>query len=157
MSRDITLASLQSLYRQETDDVFLILLTIDHGSLSAPIRVTSDSVDTVSRGESFVAFPFDLSLPEDSETLSATAKLQIDNIDRQIIAAMRQMTTMPTVLLEIIRAAAPDIVEASFPDFRLSQIQYDALTISGELTIEDFTAEPYPSGVFGPANFSGLF
>ncbi len=157
MSRTLTLSTIQALNAQETDDVFLILLTIDHASLSSPIRVTSDIVDTLSRSNNFTAFPFDLSLPEDSEALSANARLQIDNVDRTIISSVRTMTSSPNILMEIVRAANPDTVEASFPDFKMHNIQYDAFTVTGELTIEDFTAEPYPSGVFTPAGFPSLF
>ena len=157
MSRALTLSALQAVNAQETDEVFLVLLTLAHDSLIQPVRVTSDAVDTLSRGESFIAYPFDLSLPEDSEALTATAHLSIDNVDRVIIAALRGLQDSPAVTVEIVRAAAPDTVEAVFPDFRLSEIQYDAATVTGTLTIEDFTAEPYPAVVFAPAGFPGLF
>jgi len=157
MSRPLTLAALKAVNAQETDEVFLVLLTIAHDSLIQPIRVTSDSVETLSRGDSFVAYPFDLSLPEDSEALTAMAHLSIDNVDRTIIAAMRGLQDSPALTVEIVRAAEPDTVEAVFPDFRLSEIQYDAATVTGILTIEDFTAEPYPAAVFAPAGFPGLF
>ncbi|TVQ82100.1 MAG: DUF1833 domain-containing protein [Micavibrio sp.] len=157
MSRSLSLSALDALNAQETGEVFLILLTIDHPSLSAPLRVTHDRRNTESRGEVFVAFPFDLELPEDSETLSAQARLSIDNIDRSIVAALRSIDGAPSVLLEVVRAADPDTVEAAFPDFRLTNVQYDALGVTGDLSIEDFTAEPYPAAVFSPSGFPGLF
>ena len=157
MSRPLTLSALKAVNAQQTDEVFVILLTLAHDGLSQPVRVTSDAVDTVSRGENFIAYPFDLSLPEDSEALTATAHLSIDNVDRVIIAALRGLQDSPSVTVEIVRAADPDTVEAVFPDFRLSEIQYDAATVTGRLTIEDFTAEPYPAAVFAPAGFPGLF
>lgn len=157
MSRPLTLSALQAVNAQETGEVFAVLLTLAHDSLAQPLRVTSDSVNTVSRGDVFVAYPFDLSLPEDSEALTATAHLSIDNVDRMIVAALRGLQDSPAVTVEIVRAAAPDTVEAVFPDFRLSEIQYDAARVTGILTIEDFTAEPYPAGVFAPAGFPGLF
>lgn len=157
MSRPLTLAALKAVNAQETDEVFLVLLTLAHESLIQPLRVTSDAVNTISRGEVFTAYPFDLSLPEDSEALTATAHLSIDNVDRVIVAALRGLQDSPSVTVEIVRASAPDIVEAVFPDFRLSEIQYDAATVTGVLTIEDFTAEPYPAAVFTPAGFPGLF
>lgn len=157
MSRNLSLSAINAINSEETDEVFLILLTISHASLATPIRVTSDNVDTVSRGNLFVAYPFELSLPEDSETLSARASLKIDNVDRSIIASIRNMNNSPDILMEIIRAASPDIVEASFPDFKMTNISYDVLTVSGDLTIEDFTAEPYPADRFAPAYFPSLF
>ena len=58
---------------------------------------------------------------------------------------------------EIVRRAAPDVVEARFDDFRFTNISYDSQTVSGDLGVEDFTAEPYPAGQFSPALFPGLF
>lgn len=157
MSRSVSSLTRQALYAAETDEVFLILLTLNHPDLSVPIRVTSDSVTTASRGHDFVAFPFDLILPDDQDNRSPRARLVIDNIDRQIVQAVRALTSAPTVLIEIIRAAAPDTVEAQFVDFKLTNVSYDAHRVEGNLTIEDFTAEPFPAASFSPSLFPGLF
>ncbi len=157
MSRILSEQARQSLYAPETEDIFLILLTISHEGMSGPVRVTSDAVDTVSRGNSFVPFPFDLVLPDDQENRSPRARLVIDNIDRQIVQALRDIATAPAVLIEIVRAADPDVVEARFVDFRLTNVSYDAFRVEGDLTIEDFTSEPFPAAIFSPNLFPGLF
>jgi hypothetical protein len=102
-----------------------------------------------------VAFPFEITLPNDDDG-QISARLSIDNTDRQIVAAVRQMSSYAAVNIKIIRADAPDTVEAEFPDFRLSNVNYDAATVSGDLTIEDFTQEPFPAETFSPAKFPGL-
>jgi len=157
MSRDISLTARQALHAAETDEVFIVLLTIDHADLSAPIRVSSDAVDTVSRGDTFVAFPFELTLPEDSDDRPPRARLRIDNVDRRIVLAIRSIGSTPSVKIEIVRGADPDTVEAVFPDFCLRDLRYDALTVEGTLTLEAFIAEPYPARIFSPAEFPGLF
>lgn len=157
MSRDVSLSLREAVNAPETGEVFLVLLTIDHPDLGAPIRVTSDAVDTVSRGETFVAFPFELTLPEDGEDRPPRARLRIDNVDRRIVQAVREIASAPTVLMEVVRAADPDTVEAAFPEFRLRDVSYDALVVEGELSLESFLAEPYPAGIFSPAEFPGLF
>lgn len=157
MSRSISSATRQAFYAGETGETFLVLLTLSHAGMEAPIRVTSDAVTTVSRGNSFVPFPFDLILPDDEDNRAPRAKLVIDNVDRQIVQAVRGLSSAPTVLIEIIRAAAPDTVEAQFVDFRLTNVSYDAQRVEGVLTIEDFTAEPFPAATFSPGLFPGLF
>lgn len=157
MSRTLSSQSLSALNAPETQDAFLVLLTISHADLASPIRVTSDAVDTSSRGNAFVAFPFELSLPDDEEGKSPRARLVIDNVDRSIVRTVRGLTSSPTVLIEIVRTAAPDIVEAKFEDFRFTDISYDSRAVEGDLTIEDFTAEPYPAASFSPSLFPGLF
>ena len=157
MSRSVSLAMQQAINASETGDVFIVLLTLSHASLAVPIRVSSDAVNTTSRGNTFIAFPFNLTLPDDTDTASPHAKLIIDNIDRSIVLAVRSITTAATLLIEIVRAAAPDTVEASFADFQLTNISYDAMLVSGDLTVENFTAEPFPSATFSPSLFGGLF
>lgn len=157
MSRSITPETQAALFAPETDETFLMLLTIDHPALSQPLRVCNDGVDVTSRGEVFTAFPFSLSLPDDEDGRPPRARLAIDNVDRQIVQAVRSLVSSPTVFIEIIRAAAPDVVEARFEDFRFTNISYDSNLVEGDLTIEDFTTEPYPAASFTPSLFPGLF
>lgn len=157
MSRNLTPETRRALFSAETDDAFLILLTFTHADLAEPIRVSSDAVYTTSRGNLFAAYPFDLTLPDDDEDRAPRARLTIDNVDRQIVVALRALAQSPVLTLEIVRAAAPDVVEAVFPDFRLRNVRYDSTTVQAELTLEDFTAEPYPTASFSPSLFPGMF
>ncbi|MBI3441731.1 MAG: DUF1833 family protein [Proteobacteria bacterium] len=157
MSRTVSSLARQALNAPETADAFLVLLTLSHADLDPPLRVTSDAVTTVSRGNSFAAFPFDLVLPDDQDSRSPRARLVIDNVDRQIVQVVRNLSSAPTILIEIIRAASPDTVEARFVDFKLTSVTYDARRVEGALTVEDFTAEPFPSAIFSPSLFPGLF
>lgn len=157
MSRNISGGSRQALYAAGTGEAFLILLTFSHADLPEPVRVSSDAADTDSRGMTFTAYPFDLSLPDDEDNRSPRARLAIDNVDRQIVRTIRELKTSPTVTIEIVRAADPDTVEAVFSDFRFINIMYDSRVVEGDLTVEDFTAEPFPAATFGPNIFPGLF
>ena len=157
MSRSLSGATLQALNAPGTGEAFLILLTLDHADLAQPIRVTSDTVATASRDHDFVPYPFEIILPDDLDSRAPRAKLVIDNVDRQIVQAVRSLSSAPTVLIEIIRAADPETVEAQFVDFRLTNVSYDAHRVEGNLTLEDFTAEPFPAAVFSPGLFPGLF
>ncbi len=157
MSRSLSSLMQQSIYAAETGDAFIILLTVSNADLIVPICVTSDEVTTVSNSVNFVPFPFDLVLPNDMDSKSYRAKLVIDNIDRSIVQAVRSLTTAPSVLIQIVRAATPDVIEAQFVDFKLTNVSYDAYRVQGDLTVEDFTAEPFPAAIFSPGLFPGLF
>ena len=157
MSRSLSPSARRAFYGSETEDVFVILLTLAHADLAEPMRVCSDSQDTVSRGHIFVAYPFDLTLPDDDEGRGPRARLVIDNVDRQIVAALRALSSSPVLTMEIVRAAEPDVVEAVFHDLRLRNVRYDSQVVEADLTIEDFTAEPYPAGSFCPSLFPGIF
>jgi hypothetical protein len=79
-------------------------------------------------------------LPEEGEDRPPRARLTIDNVSREIVLALRQIQAAPTVTMEVVRASEPDLVEASFPFFRLLDVRYDALVVEGELGVEDLTA-----------------
>lgn len=157
MSRTTSAALKAALYAAECTDEFIVLLTLDHADLEEPIRVNSSGVDVVSRSNSFLAYPFNLTMPDDTGDRPSRAKLSIDNIDRVIVQTMRELTSAPSMLIEIVRAADLDTVEASFPDFLFVNISYDHLAVEGELTLEEFMNEPYPQGIFSPNYFPGLF
>jgi len=157
MSRDTSLTFREAINAQETDEAFLILLEIDHDELSEPIRVTSDGVNTVSNGETYIAYPFDLSLPDDPEQGVSVAQLTIDNVHRVIVESLRAISTAPKVTIRVVLGSNPDVVEAEFPNFELQQVQYDAMTVTGQLTLRTFFQEPYPGDAFLPSTFPGVF
>lgn len=147
----------RAIFASETDEVFLALVQIDHPSLAAPIRVTSDGVDTVVGADTYVSFPFDLILPDDADDRPPVATLRIDNVDRTIVETIRSITSPPTVTIRVVLASDPTVTEVEFSDFELRDVQYDALVVEGRLTLESFLDEPYPGARFDPSRFPGLF
>lgn len=157
MSRDTSTTFRNAVMAQETGEVPLLLLTLDHADLSVPIRVVNNSKDIVSGGETFIAFPMEITLADDPEERMPQASISIDNVDRSIVTAVRTITSAPTITIELILASDPDTIEASYDNFTMKSISYDSLTVTGTLTIEDFTLEPFPGGSMLPGNFAGLF
>ena len=146
----------QSAFAQETDEVWLILLTISHADLTNDIQVVHNPVAITSRGMTFVGFAFEISLPIDSPDRAPVAELRIDNVSQEIAQAVRSISSAPTVKIEVIRAAAPDVVELSLDGFRLRNVNWDADSVRGALVLDDIATEPYPAGIFSPAGFPGL-
>ena len=157
MSRNLSTAARNALYAAETGEGFAVLLTLSHAGLATPLRVAGSDAAITSRGDTFMPYPFKLTLPDDAERQSPEARLVIDNVDRQIILALRNLNTAPLVTIEIVRMADTNTVEARFDSFRLGQVSYDMHMVEGVLSLEDFTAEPFPAGCFSPAHFLGLF
>ena len=166
MSRDTSLAFRQAVYGQHTSEAFLVLLKIDHDDLAGlgldPIRVTSDGVDTTSTldggSETYSAYPFTIVLPSNVEQGITRGQLIIDNIDRSIVEVIRQLSNEPCdVSIWVVTATTPNTAEATFTGFRFTNITYNELIVSGELTIENFLNEPIPGDTFLPSTFPGLF
>lgn len=157
MSRSLSTVAKQAVYASETSEVFLLLLTISHASLSVPIRVVNDFQNLTSNGNLYTAFPFTIVLPEEKEEQPPRMRLVIDNVDRTIVQALRSLTSPPTIQLDVVLAIQPDTVEASFPGFTLRQSNYDQLVVEGDLTLEEIVVEPFPEGSFDPQSFAGIF
>lgn len=157
MSRTVSAAAKQALFGQETDEAFLMLLTIDHEDLAVPIRVANNVEDVVSRGDTYVAFAFEIDLPGESAEALARPRLRIDNVDRQIVDALRLIDSAPSVVMEIVMASTPDTVEAGPFNMTLERAQYDELVVTGELAFEDILNEPFPGESYTPDKFPGLF
>ncbi len=153
----VTPAFTSALMAQETGEAFIVLIKIDHPNLSAPIRVSSDGVNTSSNGETFIAFPFELELPISDPDQPPRARITIDNVDRSIVTAIRSINTEATVDIDVVLGSDPDTLEVSFTGFKLVNVDYDALVVAGDLSFEDFFSEPFPSRVFSPADFPGGF
>jgi hypothetical protein len=155
--RSTTLTFRQAVYAQETAQAFIVLIEITHATLSVPIRICSGGQNITSNTHEFIFYPFELNLPDESTESVPTATLTVDNVDRQIIAALRALDSPPAVRIMVVLSSTPNTVEADFPVFKFTEITYDALTITGTISIEDFLLEPFPGDSFVPSLFPGLF
>ncbi len=83
--------------------------------------------------------------------------MTIDNIHRDIVIAIRDLTSAPTVEIKVVLSSDPYTAEAEFTGFELTNVTYDSLQVQGDLTIESFMNEPFPGDSFLPSTFPGLF
>ncbi len=147
----------RALYAESTTEVVLLLLTIAHPNLVTPIRVVNNLEPITSQGYTWAAFPFEISLPAESDDQIPVMTLRIDNVDRQIVTAVRNLQGAPDITVDIVVASQPDVVEATFVGFKLKNVSYDNLVVEGEMRLEEFLSEPYPQHRFTPHLFPGLF
>jgi len=155
--RALSATAKQAIHAQETGEVFLMLLTIAHASLTPSLRFANNTVDVTSRGNTYLGWPFQVVLPQEFDDQLPVVQIQIDNIDRRIMEGVRLLTSPPAVTLEVVLASAPDTVEAGPFAFTFKGCDYDSLVVSGTLLFEDVLNEPYPRYAFTPGLFPGLF
>ena len=133
MSRNLSSVTTQALLRQQTEQVFLLLVEIDHADLASPIRLVNNYESIVSNGETYVAAAFAFTPPVEEDGTIKNSRITFDNVDRAIVEAVRAISSPPTVDVSVIRAAAADTVEAGPWTFYLRAVNYDAHIVSGEL------------------------
>lgn len=156
MPRALSAAARQAIYSAQTGEVFVFLLTVVAPELAEPIRVCSDSKDLVSRGHTYVRYPFTITMPGESEDAVPVAQLEIANVDRSLVRSIRSTNGPILVTLEVALASTPDTIEAGPFDFTLRQPEYTAETITAKLMYEDLLSAQFPSDEYTPANFPGL-
>lgn len=166
MSRPLSNTAKQAIFAQQTSEVFIMLVTISNPSFVDDIRIASVAFEdlpdagvkgVLSRGEEYVYLPFNINLPAQDDTGIARANLSIDNISRELVSAVRQATSSLNITIEVVLASNVDNVELSVRDFKLERVTYDALVISGDISLEYYDLEPFPARRFTPSDFPGLF
>lgn len=142
---------------QQEGGGFLLILTINHADLAAPIRVVNNTQNVTSNALEYIAFPFEVTLPRSAEGVPPRAQLVIDNVSREIGQLIRQVVGPPTVTFSLIRIDDLNAVEVTFPVFNLRNVEYDVFTVTGDLTVDNITQEPFPQRTFSPAEYPALF
>lgn len=155
MSNTLSAAAVRSLCAQQTDEVFLSLLTIAGTGMST-VRIVANNEAVVSNGETFEPFPFAVVHPADTAEGVPSVNLQACNVDRQLIAALRAIPSTATVKLETVLASSPDTIERTF-EFTGKQLQYVAEVVRLDLTYEDILNEPIPCDAITAATVPGNF
>lgn len=154
--REIGAAALRQMLAANTSEVFLVLLTLTHPSMTT-LRVVNNTQSIVSRGNAYVAFPFSIALPQDVAERLATVQLTISNVDRRLVDEVRAIPDPISVTVEVIAASAPNAVEVGPFIFDMVGVDGNVNTLTATLSYEPLLNEPFPAGTFNPQEFPGLF
>lgn len=162
MRPNLSLAFRQGATALHNPDGVYFLATITNAELPGEIyRLTDAPVNIDSRvgagGGTFLRCPMACTLAEDSPDRLPQAQFTMANVDRRMVAALRSTTTPCDIKLEIVKISDPDYVEETLADFVLKDVEYNALTIQGALSIEALLDEPGIDYCFTPTIAPGLF
>lgn len=167
MSRELSDNAKAQLNAQESDDAFVVLLELNHDSFDGEtIRLSSDptttlldgTYGTVSNGNDYTFFPFEITLPAQDDTFLGRTVLKIDNVTRDLILEVLQINGDPIlVTLKIVLASDPDSVEMEYPSLRMTNIAANATDLQADLYPQIIQDEQWPYDNFTRADFPGLF
>ena len=122
-------ADLQS---DRVDELYLVLVEIEHAVLPEPIRVVLDNADLTALGKNWKKGQLTIRLPNQIEG-ERSAEISVANVDRQIGNAARQMITPATVRIKIVARDAPDTIEVDFPPMHIANASGNVGMVTGEL------------------------
>lgn len=148
---------LSQLFSQESPDPFLTLLTLSHPAFSSDVRLVNNTVDIVSRGDTYMAFPFKIRLPVDDGETARDIALDLDNASLELIEEVRAVTTAIGVKFEMVLASMPDVVQISQPGLKLQNLSYTGTRITARVILDNFLDVAMPSERYEPTNFPGIF
>lgn len=157
MSIQLSQAVLAELMKQESGEAVLALLTLSHPSWGEPVRIVNNNADVISRGNRYLAFPFQITLPKDDGESDRQATVVIDNSSLELIGALRSVTNEIPATIEIIMASLPDTVQIEYTDLVIRTIRYNKSAISATLTLDNFMNTELTSEKYTPAKYPGLF
>jgi hypothetical protein len=153
-------------FGEQTGEVPVVLATITHPDLVAPVRLSSDptvrlSVEplrygTISNGETYEFVMMSAVLPDQIRGQSPRASLVFENVAADSAKILRSITSPARISIDLVLASSPDVVEESDTDLLATRGGYDADRITLDISREPFTAEPWPSGRMTQARFPGL-
>jgi hypothetical protein len=161
----------EAAFASETGRVPIALITLSHDDLEEDILISTDPTQeieelttdtqkvygTISNQKTYVFLPVRIKLPDDTDEGPGEMQLEVDNVHRAYTETIRSVSTPVTCQVDIVMDNALDTIDASWPEFKLINIKYNATTITGTLKLETLEAEPWPSGSFVPSYFPGLF
>lgn len=143
---------------QNSAEVFIPLLRIEHPSLTAPILLAYNT-ETVHRADGdYLPYPFQINLPTQSDEEIPQVTLTVDNTDLSVNNAIRTLVGEPSVTFMVVLASSPNIEEAGPFAMKLASAQATAETITGTLGQEqDIFGQQVPGQQYMPESSPGLF
>lgn len=175
MSRLSTMSpeAIKAVFSSETDSDLILLFTVfdpdnpnqviarfcDGYTQRLETLTTDEQVvyGIVSRGNNFIFLPIQITLPGEDEANTQQASITIYDVTQYVVPIMRTLTGPPKVLMEMVLSKSPDTVEISFNNFYISNFKYNAESVSINLSMIDYSVEPFPQYSFTPNIFPGLF
>ncbi len=145
------------LLRQESDDPFLTLVTLSHSDFAAPIRLVNNSVNVISRGDTFIAFPMQIRLPADDGEKARDISIEFDNVSLELIDEIRSVTDEIGVKIEMVLASLPDEVQIELDELKIQSLNYNKSRISAAIVLDSFLTTELTSERYSPTNFPGIF
>lgn len=150
---------LEEIFAQESGDPFLTLITLNHPTFPDPLRFVNNSVDIVSRGNTYKAFAVEIGLPIDDGENQKEFSLIFDNVSLELIDEIRSVVgeTQIQVSLEMVLASQPDVVEIEYSELKIATVSYNRFFIECKLITDDFLSTELSSERYTPTIFRGLF
>lgn len=157
--RQVSLPMLRSMLAEETDEVLLPILRIEHPDLAEPILLVRNNEPLVRSDGTYLPYYFNINLPEQSDDEIKPLTVSVDNTDLEVNDKIRTLVGPPKVTFSLVLASSPDTAEAGPYALSLQAVpKADAQTITGTLGYEmDIFVQTVPAQQVLPSSSPGMF
>jgi hypothetical protein len=159
------------MFGPETDKDLILLVTIYDPSnptqvvlrlcdgFTQRISETADDVTygVISRSNAYTFLPMEVTMPDESDNSAPKCSLTFYDVTRYVMPVARSISGQPKVKLELVVSSTPDIVEATFSSFYITNFSYSVDRVTAEMSMIGYEREPFPQYSFSPVYFPGLF
>lgn len=148
----------RNLHRTDDNGGILALLKIDHPDLSGPVRIVNDTRDLVTLGDTYIALPFEVKLPNDVSKEIPRAQLRVDNVGRELTAELERLSPGAALqaTLMLVHRSTPGVVDYEFTS-PLSGVHTDMGSIIAVMGPDDLMRRPAVAKRYDPVTAPGLF
>lgn len=144
--------------RVTDDSGILVYLEVSCPSFTETLRIVNDTQDWESNGLTYIGFPFQFKLPDDSSGGVPRAQLQISNVGGQLQEQLERVGPNELVMAKIIISdrADPDHVEQYFY-LPLTNVSCNAMTITAQAGADYLMRQQAVRLRANPFTLPGLF
>jgi hypothetical protein len=156
--RDYSATAKRKLNATGADEVPCVLLEITNAALPQPIRVVNDNLDITLNGDLYVAFPFDVALPDDTQGKLPRAKLAMDNAGEDLtewLDLSRGGAGSSVRFIQVLRSN-PDNIEWEIT-MDLTNVDVTWTQVSGDLGFENLINQAAVCMAYTPETAPGLY
>jgi hypothetical protein len=136
----------------------LAMLEISHPSFDVSLRIINDTRDHTIFGELWQGLPFAVTLPNDKAKETPRAKLQMDNVGREITADLESLPPGASLkaTMTIVHRSTPETIDYQFRA-PLSGVRVMGPTITATMGRDDIMRMSAVHLRFDPATSPSLF
>ncbi|MFY2945804.1 DUF1833 family protein [Achromobacter xylosoxidans] len=158
MTRSYSDTAKQNLLATSADADFVVAVEITHPDLSLPARFVNDSQNILIQGNEYFATAFRVSLPDDKDQQLSQARLEVDNVGRELtqwLEVSRGGKDAKCRLIQVMRSDS-DTIEFDMT-MDLTDVVINSLSVSGVLGFKNTLGQSAVSVRFDPKSAPGLW
>lgn len=153
--RTLSATAIAAITRETTPEVFSWLIALSHADMTT-LYFTDNTETITSGGHDYIYYPFSFSPPEDKQQNTFSATLSISNYNPVVVAALRALSSSPTITASMVLASEPDTALYGPVAFVVDSIDISQKTIAAKLKEKNVFMYSVPWTIYTAQAFPGL-